>query len=90
MDITEAIGAQGGIMVLLDNLEGRHQEVSEFVEAAVGMETAIYGGDGDIAVALQNASALGETIDQGIRALIELFEQRSGHLIIAQHRGNHP
>lgn len=84
MQIDEALGAQAGIVLLLNNLGARSTEVSDFLNTAVEVEEMVYGGEGDVGVALMNASNLGTTIDFTINRLRVLVEKRTGQMLIAK------
>lgn len=83
MEINEAIGKMAGIAVILDNLEGRSQEVSEFLDSAIEV-AAIYGEDSPNVSALLRAGNIGPQIDHEIARLRLLFESRTEHMILAR------
>lgn len=83
VEINEAIGAQSGIMVLLDGLEGRSQEVSEFLDSAIEV-AAIYGEDSPNVSALLKAGNLGPMIDHEINRLRVLIVTRTEQMIYAR------
>lgn len=87
MQIDEALGAQAGAILLLNNLGNRSAEVSEFLNTATELEE-IYGSESDVSVALMNASNMGPAIDKTIGRLRVMLETRTGYMIVAQRGKN--
>lgn len=83
VQIDEALGAQAAIMVILNNLGRRSDEVSVFLDSAIELEE-IYGSDSPVTVALLEAGNLGPRIDHEIARLRVFLETRTGYLLTAQ------